>query len=99
MFGPAVTIATVQHPIHPELRKYMYNRDVTIEDNVWIGGNVTILPGVTIGENSVIGAGAVVTKIYLKIQSLSVILRRCLEKLTRKIISFTIKTNHLTKKI
>lgn len=62
MFGPAVTIATVQHPIHPELRKYMYNRDVTIEDNVWIGGNVTILPGVTIGKNSVIGAGAVVTK-------------------------------------
>ena len=40
----------------------MYNRDVTIEDNVWIGGNVTILPGVTIGKNSVIGAGAVVTK-------------------------------------
>lgn len=60
MFGPAVTIATVGHPINPALREYMYTAPVHIEDNVWVGGNVTICPGVTIGENSVIGAGSVV---------------------------------------
>ena len=62
LFGPAVTIATVGHPIRPDLRGLMYAAHVTICDNVWIGENVTICPGVTIGENSVIGAGAVVTK-------------------------------------
>ena len=62
MFGPAVTIATVGHPILPELRGYMYTDPVTIRDGAWIGENVTICPGVTIGENSVIGAGGVVTK-------------------------------------
>lgn len=61
MFGPAVTIATVGHPIKPDMREYMYTAPVQIQDNVWIGGNVTICPGVTIGENSVIGAGSVVT--------------------------------------
>lgn len=62
MFGPAVTIATVSHPINPEMRGYMYAQKVTIGDNCWIGAGVTICPGVTIGENSVIGAGSVVTK-------------------------------------
>ena len=62
LFGPAVTIATVGHPIRPDLRDYMYTDPVTICDNVWIGENVTICPGVTIGENSVIGAGSVVVK-------------------------------------
>ena len=62
LFGPAVTIATVGHPIRPDMREYMYTDPVTIRDNVWIGENVTICPGVTIGENSVIGAGSVVTK-------------------------------------
>lgn len=61
MFGPGVTIATVGHPIRPDLRGYMYCDPVTICDNVWVGAGVTICPGVTIGENSVIGAGAVVT--------------------------------------
>ena len=60
MFGPAVTIATVGHPIKPDMREYMYTAPVRIEDNVWIGGNVMICAGVTIGENSVIGAGSVV---------------------------------------
>lgn len=60
MFGPAVTIATVGHPINPELREYMYTAPVRIENNVWVGANVTICPGVTVGENSVIGAGSVV---------------------------------------
>lgn len=62
MFGPAVTIATVGHPINPNLREYMYSNPVKIEDNCWIGASSTICPGVTIGENSVIGAGSVVTK-------------------------------------
>jgi len=62
LFGPAVTIATVGHPINPDYREYMYADSVKIGDNCWIGANSTICPGVTIGENSVIGAGSVVTK-------------------------------------
>ena len=62
LFGPAVTIATVGHPIRPDMREYMYTDPVVIEDNVWLGENVTICPGVTIGQNSVIGAGSVVVK-------------------------------------
>lgn len=60
MFGPGVTIATVGHPINPQLREYMYTDPVKIGKNCWIGANVTICPGVTIGDNSVIGAGSVV---------------------------------------
>ena len=63
-FGPNVTIATAGHPILPELREdpaLQYNRDVHIGRCVWIGANVVIVPGVTIGDNSVIGAGSVVT--------------------------------------
>lgn len=62
LFGPAVTVATVGHPINPAMREYMYTDPVKIGDNVWIGGGAIICPGVTIGENSVIGAGSVVTK-------------------------------------
>lgn len=62
MFGPAVTIATVGHPINPNYRRYMYADPVKIEDNCWIGAGSIICPGVTVGENSVIGAGSVVTK-------------------------------------
>lgn len=51
MFGPAVTIATVGHPIHPGLREYMYCDHVTIGNNCWIGANSVICPGVTIGES------------------------------------------------
>ncbi len=62
MFGPAVTIATVGHSIHPGLREYMYCDHVTIGNNCWIGANSVICPGMTIGDNTVIGAGSVVTK-------------------------------------
>ena len=64
LFGPHVTVATANHPINPELRSksYQYNKDVHIGNNVWIGANTVIVPGVTIGENCVIGAGSVVTK-------------------------------------
>lgn len=61
MFGPAVTIATVGHPINPNYREYMYADPVVLKDNCWIGAGAIILPGVTIGENTVIGAGSVVT--------------------------------------
>lgn len=59
-----VAIYTAGHPIHPDSRNsgYEYGIPVTIGNNVWIGGNVVILPGVTIGDNAVIGAGSVVTK-------------------------------------
>ena len=64
MFGPNVTIATANHPIEPTLRAkgLQYNKDVHIEENVWIGAGVIVIPGVHIGKNSVIGAGSVVTK-------------------------------------
>lgn len=64
MFGPNVTIATASHPISPEHRKqdYQYNQPVHIGENCWIGARAVILPGVTIGDNSVIGAGSIVTK-------------------------------------
>ncbi len=64
MFGPNVTVATAGHPILPELREkgYQYNMPVHIGKNCWIGAGVIILPGITIGDNVVIGAGSVVTK-------------------------------------
>lgn len=62
MFGPAVTVATVGHPVAPQLREYMYCAPVTIGDNCWIGANAVLCPGVTIGANTVIGAGSVVTR-------------------------------------
>ena len=62
--APNVAIYTAGHPVHPDTRNtaYEYGIEVTIGDNVWIGGNTVICPGVHIGNNTVIGAGSVVTK-------------------------------------
>lgn len=62
--APNVAIYTAGHPVHPAIRNtaYEYGIEVTIGDNVWIGGNTVICPGVHIGNNVVIGAGSVVTK-------------------------------------
>lgn len=64
MFGPNVVVATAGHPLDPSLREkvYQYNMPVHIGRNCWIGAGVIIVPGVTIGDNVVIGAGSVVTK-------------------------------------
>ncbi|WP_162062797.1 sugar O-acetyltransferase [Vibrio taketomensis] len=64
MIGPNVTLSTAGHPVEPDRRRKVaqFNIPITIGDNVWIGANVVVLPGVSIGENSVVGAGSIVTK-------------------------------------
>ncbi|MCM1541240.1 MAG: sugar O-acetyltransferase [Blautia sp.] len=64
LIAPNVSIYTAGHPIHPDSRNsgYEYGIPVTIGNNVWIGGSAVILPGITIGDNAVVGAGSVVTK-------------------------------------
>lgn len=62
--GPNCSFLTAIHPTDPEERLTDRERaaPITLHDNVWLGGNVTILPGVTIGKNTIVGAGSVVTK-------------------------------------
>ncbi len=64
LFGPHVTLAVANHPLDPSQRKQglQYNRSITIGENCWLGTGVIVLPGVTIGDHSVIGAGSVVTR-------------------------------------
>ena len=64
MIGPNVTITAAGHPVDPDLRReaMQFNFPVRIEENVWIGAGAILLPGVTVGKNSVIGAGSVVTR-------------------------------------
>lgn len=62
--GPNVQLLTATHPIEPGPRrdKWEGSKPITIANNVWLGGGVIVCPGVTIGENTIVGAGAVVTK-------------------------------------
>ncbi len=64
MFGPNVVLATAGHPINAELRQkgYQYNAPIHIGKNCWLGSGVLVLPGITIGDNVIIGAGSVATK-------------------------------------
>ena len=64
MFGPNVSIYTAGHPLHADSRNsgWEYGIGVTIGNSVWIGGQTVLMPGVTIGDRTVIGAGSVVTK-------------------------------------
>lgn len=63
-FGPGVHLYTATHPTDPEIRSTFkeLGKPIAIGNNVWIGGKAVVLPGVTIGDHSVIGAGSVVTK-------------------------------------
>jgi maltose O-acetyltransferase len=62
--SPRVQLLTAAHPVDPEPRRlgWEYGEPITIADNVWLGGGVIVCPGVTIGEDTVVGAGAVVTR-------------------------------------
>jgi maltose O-acetyltransferase len=64
LLGPNVQLLTPTHPVDIESRRAKYEaaKPIVIHDNAWLGGGVIVLAGVTIGENSVIGAGSVVTK-------------------------------------
>lgn len=64
MFAPNVSLYTAGHPVYPDTRisGVEYGIGIKIGNNVWLGGNVVVLPGVKIGDNAVIGAGSVVTK-------------------------------------
>ncbi|QLQ36655.2 sugar O-acetyltransferase [Micromonospora robiginosa] len=63
MIAPGVTLTTTGHPVHPDLREDFrrFSKPIAIEDKVWIGSNVVVLPGVRIGFGAVVGAGSVVT--------------------------------------
>jgi maltose O-acetyltransferase len=64
LIGPNVQLLAVSHDVDPQVRleKYNYADDIIIGNNVWLGGGVIVLAGVTIGDNAVIGAGSVVSK-------------------------------------
>ena len=64
MFAPNVGIYAAGHPVHWQSRNsgYEYGREIRIGDNVWLGGNVIVNPGINIGNNVVVGSGSVVTR-------------------------------------
>ena len=67
MLGPRVQLYTVNHPLNPVLRRngaYGQSFDITIGDDVWVGGGAIICPGVSLGNNVIVGAGSVVTKSF-----------------------------------
>ncbi|MET3558114.1 acetyltransferase-like isoleucine patch superfamily enzyme [Streptococcus rupicaprae] len=62
LIGPRVKLISVNHPLKPADRHKLELKSVTIKKNAWIGADATILPGVTVGENAVVAAGAIVSK-------------------------------------
>ncbi len=62
LIGPRVNLTTENHPIEPSKRKFLDLKSILIKKGAWIGAGATILPGVTVGINSIVAAGAVVTK-------------------------------------
>lgn len=62
LIGPKVSLITTNHDLDPTKRNVLINKAIKIENNVWIGANAVVLPGITIGENSIVAAGSVVTK-------------------------------------
>lgn len=62
LIGPRVNLVTENHPFDPRNRKALVVKPVVIKKNAWLGAGVTVLPGVTVGENSIVAAGAVVSK-------------------------------------
>ncbi|AYB33574.1 DapH/DapD/GlmU-related protein [Chryseolinea soli] len=62
LIGPKVNLITENHPVDPSKRKYLDLKSILIKRNAWIGAGATILPGVTVGENAIVAAGAVVNK-------------------------------------
>lgn len=62
LIGPKVNLITESHPLNPKERKGLIGKPILIKKNAWIGANATILLGVTIGENAIVAAGAVVSK-------------------------------------
>lgn len=62
LIGPKVNLITINHPLNPAQRRATFTAPIVIKNGAWIGAAATIMPGVTIGENSIVAAGAVVTK-------------------------------------
>jgi acetyltransferase-like isoleucine patch superfamily enzyme len=62
LVGPKVNLITTNHPTEPGQRRSTISRPIVLRQGAWLGANVTVMPGVTIGENAIVGAGAVVTK-------------------------------------
>lgn len=62
LIGPKVNLVSENHPIDPTQRKSLIGKPIVIKNNAWIGAAATILPGITIGENSIVAAGSIVTK-------------------------------------
>lgn len=62
LIGPQVKLITENHPLDPEDRRALIGKPILIKRNAWIGAGATILPGVTVGENAVVAAGAVVSR-------------------------------------
>jgi acetyltransferase-like isoleucine patch superfamily enzyme len=62
LIGPKVNLVSENHPIDPSQRNSLIGKPIIIKNNAWIGASATILPGITVGENSIVAAGAIVTK-------------------------------------